>query len=218
MPRRRGEYTLTKSTSFTIFPIANSTDRAFYSAADTDQGTYKAKICLNVTITPDNCTTAATNDAYKEEHESSLSSIKETDQQQSIQPEISKTRNDYCGKLSEIFSRNFSNDNIISDGCNNSIKNRRRYRTTSHDSSFRNSLKYSFEKIKLCALNQKYSKHETKLSDEIISLMNLMPDMLTKMKRNSLSGKDSRKKSRKVQRSKSGALKKILSINIIFLK
>ncbi|MCP9258707.1 Centaurin-gamma-1A [Dirofilaria immitis] len=55
MPRRRGGYTLTKSTSFAIFPATNSSDKAYYLAKnDVDgQGTYKAKICLNVTITPD---------------------------------------------------------------------------------------------------------------------------------------------------------------------
>ncbi|VDM23229.1 unnamed protein product, partial [Wuchereria bancrofti] len=52
MPRRRGEYTLAKSTSFTIFPIVNASDKAFYSTKNTDKKLCKAKIRLNVTIAP----------------------------------------------------------------------------------------------------------------------------------------------------------------------
>ncbi|VBB34031.1 unnamed protein product [Acanthocheilonema viteae] len=213
MPRRRGAYTLTKSTSFTVFPITNSSDKVFYSANNTDQGTYKAKTCLNVTIAPDNCATFI-NDTNKEEQQTSLSSVKQSYQMQ----QTNKTRNGYRRELFQLFEektrngyheffRDFSNNNFIPEEHNKHARNRRQYRTISHDSSFRNSLKYSFEKMKLRAASQKYTKQETKPFGEIISVMNLMPGMLTAMKRANLSGKNSRKKSRKVHRSKSGAPK-----------
>lgn len=207
MPRRRGEYTLVKSTSFTVFPITNSSDKAFYSANDTGQGTYKAKIRLNVTIAP---ATVFTNDPYEEDHESSLSSVNELCHQQSMQQK-EKTKNGYRRELLQLFFRDFSKDHTLPSEylCN---KNKRQYRATSHDPSFRNSLKYSFEKIKLLTASQKYTKQETKSSGEVVSLVNLMPDMLMTMERNGSSGKNSWRKVRKVHRSKSGALKIIYQI------
>ncbi|KAL4001723.1 putative GTPase activating protein for Arf family protein [Acanthocheilonema viteae] len=175
MPRRRGAYTLTKSTSFTVFPITNSSDKVFYSANNTDQGTYKAKTCLNVTIAPDNCATFI-NDTNKEEQQTSLSSVKQSYQMQ----QTNKTRNGYRRELFQLFEektrngyheffRDFSNNNFIPEEHNKHARNRRQYRTISHDSSFRNSLKYSFEKMKLRAASQKYTKQETKPFDAFVN-------------------------------------------------
>lgn len=54
MPRRRGRYTLTKSTTFSILPnIMNSSDKTYCltkTGRNTSSGTYKAKISLNSTI------------------------------------------------------------------------------------------------------------------------------------------------------------------------
>ncbi|KAM3724553.1 Centaurin-gamma-1A [Dirofilaria immitis] len=199
MPRRRGGYTLTKSTSFAIFPATNSSDKAYYLAKnDVDgQGTYKAKICLNVTITPDdyinpiNDTTCDDDD--DDDNSTSINQSfkqQQQQQQQSIQQKEAII-NHYRRELFQFFSRDFSRNN-----------RRRCCRTTSYDSSFRNILKYSFEKIKLQTTNDKYAKQE---------FISTGQDTMMTMQRNGLSGKDcssgksSWRKSQKVHRSKSDA-------------
>uniref|UniRef100_A0A0R3S781 DUF4817 domain-containing protein n=1 Tax=Elaeophora elaphi TaxID=1147741 RepID=A0A0R3S781_9BILA len=205
MPRRRGEYRLTKSSSFAIFPFANSSDKAFYSAKNANQGTYKAKMRLNVTIAPGNCT-CLDNDVCEEEQQSAQ---QQSYQQQSVQHK-EKAKNGHRRELLQLFfSRDSSKDHTISEEEHTCVNNcRRQYRTTSHESSFRNSLKYSFEKIKLRGTSQKYARQESAPSDEMISLMDMMPDVLvTTVEREYLSGKGKWRKSKKVHRSKSGAPK-----------
>lgn len=241
MPRRRGEYTLTKSTSFTVFPTSYFTDKAFYSAKNADQGTYKAKICLGTTSAPANCATL-TSDTHEVEQQSSLSSAKESYQQESslssvdesYQQESSlsfiseqsqqetmqkkkKIKNSYRQKLLQLSPPDFSIYHTAPREYTYANRSKRQYRTTSHDSSFRNSLKYSLEKIKLRVSSQKYAKRESKLTGGIISVIHLIPDMSIAVERNGLSGKDSWKRPSKVHRSKSGA-PKILSVKLILFK
>ncbi|VDM15021.1 unnamed protein product [Wuchereria bancrofti] len=164
MPRRRGEYTLAKSTSFTIFPIVNASDKAFYSTKNTDKKLCKAK--------------------------------KLTQQKEKIKTGSSR-------ESLQFFPRDFSKDYTISHEYKPN-GNKRQLRTTSHDSSFHNSLKYSFEKMKLRATSQKYAKHEKMKSS---GQMDMMPNMLMAIERNGSSGKNSWRKPRKIHRSKSGAAK-----------
>ncbi|VDM96438.1 unnamed protein product [Onchocerca ochengi] len=193
MPRRRrGEYSLAKSTSFSIFPITNSSDmnsdKVYYSAKNVGQETYKAKIRLNVTITPGDYTNI-TDNLYDNESFQQY--------QQSIQQK-EKVKNSYRRELSRFFSRDFSKDRIEHDEHEHMYnRNRRHCRTISHDSSFRNSLKYSFEKIKLRAKSQKYAQQEITPAGEMVSL----PEMMMTMQRHGLSGKNSWRKSRKMRSS-----------------
>ncbi|VDK85015.1 unnamed protein product [Litomosoides sigmodontis] len=213
MPRRRGEYTLAKSTSFTTtLPFTNFSNKSFYSVKnETDQGTYKTKIFLNATIAPlSNCSTiindtcatkgrqqqlslATSNDSYHLRHSSKRGKKMTMNSGQELPP---------------LFSPN--NHDAFADGKFEYAKSKRhRCRTISNDSSFRNSLKYSFEKIKLRATSVKRAKSETegKSIDELISLMSQIPSVTSMVKpaRNHLAENGSWKKLRKVRRSRSDA-------------
>ncbi|VDN86700.1 unnamed protein product [Brugia pahangi] len=193
MPRRRGEYTLSKSTSFTIFPVVNASDKAFYSAKSTDKKLYKAKIRLNVTIAPDHI-----NDEYEEEQQQSpLSSVNKSSYHHQLIQQKEKIKNVCSRESLQFFLRDFPKDYPISHEYMPN-RNRRQLRTTSHDSSFRNSLKYSFEKMKLRATSQKYAKHEKMKSS---GQMDMMPNLLMEMERNGSSGKNSWRKTKKVHRN-----------------
>lgn len=210
MPRRRGEYTLAKSTSFTtILPFANFTNNSFYSMKNTDQGSYKTKLFLNTTITPDNCATII-NDTYANANERQQQLAYQ--QKQSREGWKKMTKSDRRDELPQLFSQNFINDHEIRDQAHGYTRNKRHHcRTVSNASSFQNSLKYSFEKMKLRTTSVKYAKPETEaksIDEMIISLMNLMPvTSMAKTERNHLPGNRSWKKLRKVQRSRSGARK-----------
>uniref|UniRef100_A0A915PQJ9 Uncharacterized protein n=1 Tax=Setaria digitata TaxID=48799 RepID=A0A915PQJ9_9BILA len=200
MPRRRGEYRLTKSTSFTVFPDS-STDKGYYFVTNTDNDTYMTK--RNLTITADNYAFLI-NDAY----EKSPSPDQESQQQEQQKQEKEKCKNGYHRELSRIFSRNFVQNHITDHSDCLNARKKHQCRTTSHESSFRNSLKYPFEKMKLHAtVNQKYCKREptSSTSGKLFSFMNALPEIGRSVQRNGFSGKDRWRKPRKIHRSKSGA-------------
>ncbi|VDM97832.1 unnamed protein product [Thelazia callipaeda] len=177
MPRRRGEYALVKSTSFTLFPVLGNIN----SKEDANLKKTKQKLTNSGSTSVDY--TFISNIACKE-----LSSVsKENCKERKIDAKLSDNRG-FC----KFFLRS-SSDNHQEFWSSKSSQNR----TSSYD-SFRNPLKNSLGKIKLRATSRSCVKQETTTSSvKVISVMNLKSD--------NCNG-HSRDVQGKMHKSKSGAL------------
>lgn len=189
MPRRRGEYSLTKPTSFAVFPVANCIDKSCCSRENNGQSTCKAKIRLNITV-GDSCDF----DFLTREAHGEFPQCEEVPQLQRHQQ-----RNTSHWDLLQLFSKDVPKSRILS---RDHLYVGAQYRAASHDSSSRSPLKCSRDKFLVTGMKQ--AKETVKPAVKVLSFVNLARQAMAQQ--NDVTTRRDLTKPRKICKSKSGAL------------